>query len=53
MVMPPFLNHALVLVAVGVLIVPDVLAQAAPISPKPTLSNVLYGKHERQVLDFY
>ncbi len=24
-----------------------------PVAPKPTLANVAYGKHERQVLDFY
>lgn len=27
--------------------------KAAPAGPKPTLANVAYGKHERQVLDFY
>jgi acetyl esterase/lipase len=26
---------------------------AQPSQPKPTLANVPYGKHERQVLDFY
>lgn len=28
-------------------------AKAAPAQPKPTLANVAYGSHERQVLDFY
>jgi len=26
---------------------------AAPAGPKPTLANIAYGAHERQVLDFY
>lgn len=28
-------------------------AKHAPALPEPTLANVAYGKHERQVLDFY
>ena len=50
--MPPALTRALALAAISVLIAPDAPAQA-PQSPKPTLANVAYGKHERQVLDFY
>ena len=34
------------------LIAPAIQAQS-PASPKPTLSNVPYGRHPRQVLDFY
>lgn len=35
-----------------VLIAPDLHAQV-PTPPRPTLANVPYGRHERQVLDFY
>src|ERR1700729_2447342 len=30
-----------------------VTPKAAPKGPEPTLANVPYGTHERQVLDFY
>lgn len=40
------------LVAAIQLIAPQMKAQS-PVPPKPTLANVPYGKHERQVLDFY
>ena len=38
--------------ALNALILSDAPAQTPP-SPKPTLTNVPYGKHARQVLDFY
>jgi len=40
------------LIVAAVLIAPDCQAQAAAL-PTPTLANVPYGKHLRQVLDFY
>ena len=38
--------------ALNALLVPEAPAQTPP-SPTPTLANVPYGKHARQVLDFY
>ena len=47
-----FRSKLYALITATVLSAPDIQAQA-PAPPKPTLSNVPYGKHERQVLDFY
>ena len=44
--------HTWILAACLVPIAAPCLAQA-PASPQPTLPNVAYGKHARQVLDFY
>ncbi len=48
----PFGSTSGVLLIATLLLAPGIRAQA-PAAPAPTLSNVPYGKHPRQVLDFY
>ncbi len=43
----------LLVIFVGAFVLSASLYSQAPSAPKPTLANVPYGEHERQVLDFY
>lgn len=48
-------RHILLNVTVALLLAPSAMLLAAdtPAKPRPTLANVAYGEHQRQVLDFY
>ncbi|OAI56562.1 lipase [Verrucomicrobiaceae bacterium SCGC AG-212-N21] len=50
--MNPICDFCISVVTVALLAVTGASAQA-PAAPKPTMANVAYGSHERQVLDFY
>lgn len=44
--------HIIFITAAALVALTGIMAQA-PATPKPTMANVAYGRHERQVLDFY
>ncbi|HSH96151.1 MAG TPA: alpha/beta hydrolase [Roseimicrobium sp.] len=47
------MKDVLRLLSLSITLITAVVSAQTPANVKPTLANVAYGKHERQVLDFY